>query len=222
MDDDKKTYDRNKDNKPIIVLGGTHYDAELGEKHLRQYDVQATPVGLSKNPIDQTLLQSCDKAALHELVSSELRLYSGAHVIVYCNSLSFAIDWKRTEQITQCTFHTLTQPYDRIGRTYDKIAIISANTCMLQRASSYLASLNPDMSIMGFSYLPIICKIEDGDPDVPGILESTIDICEKTGVEAVIMGCTHFENIDLAHRDLIHIVYPGKMLLDGLFTNNNL
>lgn len=215
----KGTQYKLQNNSPIIVLGGTHYDAALGEKHLRQYDIKATPIGLSETPIDQTLLQSYDQNALYEILSNKLNTYTGAHVIVYCNSLSFALDWERAEQLTRCHFYSLTNVYDGIGRKYNKIALISANSCMLDRASSYLTRLNPGISIMGFSYLPIICKIEQGDHDVPDILISTIDICVNTGVEAIIMGCTHFENIDVIHSERIQVIYPGKMLLDALLSD---
>lgn len=202
-----------------FVLGGTNYDAALGITHLNQYGITAIPIGISKNPVEQTCLQTNNKKKLLDLLLEKLDHVNGATIIVYCNSLSFSFNWKKISDLTNCTFHTLTNVYDSIARQYKKISLISGNNYMLANASSYLSKLNPKISILGFSYLPIIGKIENNDCTVPNILKSTIDISAVSGVEAIIMGCTHFEDIVLENNSQLEIIYPGKLLLKKLFSD---
>jgi len=193
-----------------FILGGTNYDANLGVTHLNQYGIDAIPIGISENPVEQTWLQTNGQKKLLNLLLEKLYNLNGENIIVYCNSLSFAVNWVQLRKLTKCNFYPLTNVYQNIAIKYTSVSLVSGNNCMLSNASAYITSLNNNISILGFSYLPIICKIENNDCTVRNILKSTIDISISSGVGAVIMGCTHFENIVFESNSKIDIIYPAK------------
>ena len=124
---------------------------------------------------------------------------------VYCNSLSGAFGFdayamsKSAETGEDIRVYTPLQIYRAMGKKYDRVGVMAANNISAHGIEEAFMAANPDVYVIGTGNMSIVRAIEDGlDPgeivDRCG-LEDLMAYMEACGVEAVILGCTHFPYI---------------------------
>ncbi|OEU67169.1 MAG: hypothetical protein BBJ57_13605 [Desulfobacterales bacterium PC51MH44] len=199
----------------IHVVGGTKFDSQLGVNILTSHKLASSPIAISSTPYQQTQMQSNDVLRLEKIIYSKLSKYNEDMFMIFCNSLSFAVDWNRISKHVNCNFLNLTSVYELLACNYSKIAVLAANNITLHRICKFLTKLSPGISIIGFSMLPLVEWVEKRDSRVEKVLNNLMQLSIELGAEAFVLGCTHFEFYSFKN-ETIKIIYPGKILVDQL------
>ncbi|HHY14233.1 MAG TPA: Asp/Glu racemase, partial [Thermoanaerobacterales bacterium] len=139
--------------------------------------------------------------------------------IIYCNSLSSAIDTKEIQEKRPETFFvTPLDVYQMLANNYNNIVLWAANAQSLAGIEKVFYKHNPSIKILGISMLPVVKAIEESwSPH--NIIEkfNLLSIGTKIPeVEALVLGCTHFpylkENLSIPFE----IIDPSEKMLETI------
>ncbi len=182
----------------VGVIGGTKFDARLGAEFLKKRNIKSLPVNIAHTPDEQTLLQTSKEILTHrvKLAIIELKKNNCASVFIYCNSLSGAIDLAYLKNFFTLPIITPLDVYPLIAKKYNKLGLIAANCQALGNIEKWILQTHPQLFLVGFSSLLMVNSIETG-LSAKKIIENfdLVAICkalERSGVQVVILGCTHF------------------------------
>ena len=182
---------------PVAIVAATPVDTRLGCELLARHGFQTEGRSVSATPKEQTLLQAFDRDGLSrrviELIGS---VPAVSAALIYCNSLSGAIDLERVRGEAGVPVATPLDLYGAVARGHRVVGVIAANGQSLAHIERSVLRDNPDTRVVSHANLGIVEAIERGDP--PGQivralgLDRVLDAFMLQGAERIILGCTHF------------------------------
>ena len=207
---------------PIAVLAGTPVDTQMGVDLLVSRGLAALAFPLAKNPRQQTAFQISSEQEKHDAVHSILQsaLRQGCHrALVYCNSLSASVDFSILAEETGMHIVTPLQVYRTLPACYHRLGLIAANAQGLAGIERVLYQEDPSLELLSVSLLPVVLSIESGAS--PEEIISRHCLTELTawfqscGMEALILGCTHFPYVKeaLSARTNLLLIDPAEEMI---------
>lgn len=188
--------------KKIGVIAATKFDTSLGISLLRKNGFVAIGFSLSKNPQEQTILQTFSKKKLTQLVITNINklIYKGvSQIVIYCNSLSGSIDLKKVRQKSHIQVITPLEIYEKLAISYNTIGLIAANCLSCCNIEKLILKKNKKCIVIGYGNLHIVNDVERGLTSKEIIekhsLNSVVKSIKKGGAQIIIIGCTHFSGI---------------------------
>ena len=207
---------------PVAVLAGTPVDTRMGTAFLGARGLTALPFPISANPWEQTAFQYAPAEDRHRRVGQVLEqaLRRGCgRALVYCNSLSGAVDFPALAEETGLRIVTPLEVYRELAPQYRTLGVIAANAQGLSGIEQVLLEANPRLNLLGACALQAVLDVEAGVPPEELVerrrlaeLAGWFDSC---GAEALVLGCTHFPYFKeaLAARTTLPLVDPADEML---------
>ncbi len=189
----------NFDVEAIGVIAATTVDTELGLELLKQKNIPATGVSISNTPQEQTRLQALNKPELTKIVIKAVKLLESQgirKVMIYCNSLSGAIDLPLVLNKTNATIATPIEVYEKLALSHSQFGLLAANGQSVGNIEKRILKKNKNAFVIGYGNINIVYDVENKiSPDKIIKKHSLHKICNylgKSGAEIIILGCTHF------------------------------
>ncbi len=206
----------------IAVLAGTPVDTRMGASFLEEQGQLARSFPISGDPRAQTAFQISPPEEKHRVVREVLESAKAQgcdRVFVYCNSLSAAVDFPALAAETGQRIVTPMDVYRHLAGRYHRLGLVAANAQGLSGIERVLLGANPRLDLLGAAALPVVLAIEAGETPAEVVrrchLAQLCDWFDRCGMEALLLGCTHFPYIRealLAVTDL-PIVDPAEEML---------
>jgi len=154
---------------------------------------------ISKNPQEQTKLQALNRKQLTQLVQTavnNLKQRGVKAIIIYCNSLSGAVDLEYLRENNTISIITPLDVYTRIASSYNVLGLIAANCQSTANIEKLILTKNPGAIVIGQGNLRIVNDVEQGlDPckiiENHGLIAHCNNLI-NSGSEIILLGCTHF------------------------------
>ncbi len=208
--------------RPIAVLAGTPVDTRMGVDYLEQRGIKTLPFPLSRDPREQTSFQISQPEEKQKRTLKILRQAQEQgceRAFVYCNSLSAAVDFPALAEETGMRIVTPMDVYSRLAGRYERLGVIAANAQGLSGIERVMLGANPQLDLLGVSTLPVVLDIEQGLD--PGEIVANRHLAALTnwfrscGMEAMLLGCTHFPYIKKAVENVteLSIIEPAEEML---------
>ena len=210
---------------PIAVLAGTPVDTQMGVDFLTGAGLPGIAFPLSADPREQTAFQISSAAEKQARALAVLKQAMGQgceKAFVYCNSLSASVDFPCLARETGMKIVTPLDVYRDLAPRYERLAFIAANAQGLACIERVLLAANPALDTLSAAALPAVLAIERGeDPDLlveHYHLAELADWFAACGMEALLLGCTHFPYFKdaLARRTSLPLIDPAQEMLDRL------
>ena len=215
--------------KPILVMAGTPVDTQMGAEVLEARGLRPLLCPVSENPRQQTAFQISSDGEKRRAVTALLRnaqRESGCkQALIYCNSLSGAVDFAPIARETGLHIVTPLDVYRLLAPRYASLAVIAANAQGCAGIERVMLQSNPSLTLRTAGLLPAVLSIEAGE-EPAALVEShrLPELCawyQALGAEALVLGCTHFPYFKaaLADRITLPILDPAeemlRLLLEG-------
>lgn len=190
-------------NKKLAVIAGTPVDTEFGKIFLETITKEKVlHFAVSKNPNAQNLLQLNNPEKLFRICLKkflEFKKKGVKQVVIYCNSLSSAIDVGKLKQKSSLKIITPIQVYSTIPHKYKNILIIAANSVGATLPEKIIRQNNSNVKITTIGYLSLVNQIESKTPPHTIIkncgLKSILEFSEEINIDLILLACTHFPYI---------------------------
>ena len=211
---------------PVAVLAGTPVDTRMGAALAARAGADARAFPLAEDPRQQTALQISspeEKTAAVRAVLDRAAAQGCRRVFVYCNSLSSSVDFPALAQETGLWIVTPLDVYRALAPRYRRLGVMAANAQGLAGIERTLLGANPALDLLGSCALPVVISIESGlSPEAlveRHHLAELADWFRLCGMEALVLGCTHFPYFKdaLARRTSLPIIDPADEMLRLLF-----
>ncbi len=209
--------------EPIAVLAGTPVDTQMGVDCLMRAGIAGgLPFPLSRDPREQTAFQISTQAEKEARVLEILHtaMERGcARALVYCNSLSGSVDFPPLAEKTGLRIVTPLDVYQTLAPRYQRLGLIAANAQGLAGIERTLLSANPRLELLGACALPAVLSIEAGLDPAELVerhrLTEVADWFAHCGMEALVLGCTHFPYFKdaLAVKAPLPLIDPADEML---------
>ncbi|MBS4099366.1 MAG: hypothetical protein KGZ83_21345 [Sulfuricella sp.] len=196
----------------VYVIGGDHYDAQMGVKMLAQRGIAAMPLAITDSP-EEYMLRAQDHPALQEHVFTKIAGVSARVFLVFCNTLSFSMDWEMLSARAGVPIVNLKTAYRELVADFKSVGVIAIHEHTLHNIRRFFDREHGKLETIGFSMMPLVESVEIGAAHINAVLGQLVGVSAGLGAEAFIFGCTHFEDC-VVENSPIQIVYPGKKLLD--------
>ncbi|MCI5839384.1 MAG: aspartate/glutamate racemase family protein [Peptoniphilaceae bacterium] len=214
----------------VGVTAGTFIDTKLGEDLLKKFGFESISYPVSKNPKEQDRLQFLDKKTLQkkiEIIARDSKLKKAKALLIYCNSLSSAIDYKKIEKDVNIKIITPMEEYKTYANLYKNLIIIGANSQSMYGIEKILKQENENLNLITLGALPIVMEIElQKNPEEiinKLALSNLMNFFEKIQfqngfADKIILGCTHFPYIkrELQKFTDIEILDPADGMIKKL------
>ncbi len=141
-------------------------------------------------------------------------------IIVYCNSLSTAVDMDKLSREEKIKIITPLTAYKKIAYKYKNIGVLAANNQSSAGIEKVVQSVNPNCNVIGLGILPVVIDIEKGVSPEEIIqkfaLENVMEFYNSIKVDVVILGCTHFPYLynELKKYASIPILDPAELMYE--------
>lgn len=208
-------------HKIIGVIAGTPVDTQMGVDFVKKNGIEALGISTASTPDEQNILQFLKPDVLTQKVISiigDFKKENIKKIMIYCNSLSAAIDLEFVKQkYPDTNIVTPLQVYHSVASKYNRLVIWAANSQSLEAIEKIFYENNPLVQIIGITMLPIIRAIENFEiPEV--IIEkfSLADLVPKNfNADGIVLGCTHLPYLKekLAEKLNMHIIDPAEEML---------
>lgn len=211
--------------EPIAVLAGTPVDTQMGVDVLFAAGLSGAPFPISPNPREQTAFQISSPAEKHRTalaILNRAQAQGCRKAFVYCNSLSASVDFDALARETGMRIVTPLQVYRTLAPQYRSLAFIAANAQGLAGIERVLLDANPGLDTLSTAALPVVLAIEAGLPPEELVqrhrLAELADWFADCGMEALLLGCTHFPYFKeaLARRTSLPLIDPAAKMLELL------
>lgn len=208
--------------EPIAVLAGTPVDTQMGVDVLSAAGLSGAPFPISPDPREQTAFQISSPAEKHRTalaILNRAQAQGCRKAFVYCNSLSASVDFDALARETGMRIVTPLQVYRTLAPQYRSLAFIAANAQGLAGIERVLLDANPGLDILSTAALPVVLAIEAGLPPEELVqrhrLAELADWFADCGMEALLLGCTHFPYFKeaLARRTSLPLIDPAAKML---------
>lgn len=213
----------NNSNPTIGVIAGTATDTRFGLDFLAARKVAGLGLSLSPSPQAQTQLQALERGALTKLLIDaiqQLHQRGADAVMIYCNSLSGAVDLDVVRGAISIPVVSPLDVYAELTQRYRNFGLLAANCQSCANIEREILLRNRTAKVIGIGNLQIVEDIEDGvaaDEIVrQHALDDLVAALVKSGVQILILGCTHFDYFYdelLAHCDGIQLFLPSERML---------
>lgn len=206
----------------IAVLAGTPVDTQMGVDCLAKAGLAGLAFPMAQDPRQQTAFQISsreEKSAAVGAVLSKARSRGCQKAFVYCNSLSGAVDFSPMAVETGMTIVTPLDVYRDLAPRYRRLGLIAANAQGLAGIERTLFAANPELDLLGACMLPAVESIEAGQPPemlvVQHHLPELAEWFRLCGMEALVLGCTHFPYFKeaLAKRTSLPLIDPAEEMV---------
>ena len=211
-----------KSVKPIGIIGGTHFDAQLGVAFFRQYGMETVGAGISATPEEAASLQMLYPFRLQQMVvqqMKEMRLQGIQTICIYCNSMSTAIHSKEAGEEAGVRVVTPLDVYRQTAHRYSRLGVLAANCQSLGGIEKVIQEQNEKAHVIGTAMLQLAIEIEK-ETDPRFIIKSLgllhlIRFYEAAEVDVLILGCTHFPYLQKTLEGLtdLHLINPAKEMV---------
>ena len=211
--------------EPIAVLAGTPVDTQMGVDVLSAAGLSGAPFPISPDPREQTAFQISSLAEKHRTalaILNRAQAQGCRKAFVYCNSLSASVDFDALARETGMRIVTPLQVYRTLAPQYRSLAFIAANAQGLAGIERVLLDANPGLDTLSTAALPVVLAIEAGLPPEELVqrhsLAELADWFADCGMEALLLGCTHFPYFKeaLARRTSLPLIDPAAKMLELL------
>lgn len=208
--------------EPIAVLAGTPVDTQMGVDLLESVGLRAAAFPLAEDPRQQTAFQISSEQEKYAAALSVLQtaMAQGCRrALVYCNSLSSSVDFSVLATETGMRIITPLQVYRSLPAQYHRLGLIAANAQGLAGIERTLYNADPTMELLSTSLLPVVFSIEAGlAPDVLVQQHHLPELAawfQQCGMEALILGCTHFPYFKaaLAAQTSLPLIDPAEEMV---------
>jgi glutamate racemase len=210
----------------IGIIAGTQTDTRFGLEYLESRGYKGIGFSISSNPQAQTQLQVLDSAALTKLTINSLKeiALAGADcAMIYCNSLSGAIDLQQVRAHSPIPFVTPLEVYEKLTTRYRNFGLLAANCQSCANIERIILKCNSTAKVIGIGNLQIV---EDIEADIGAdriihlhALPELANALVKSGVQILILGCTHFDyfyhELQL-HVEGIKVFLPSEQMFETL------
>jgi len=210
----------------IGVIAGTSVDTQFGLTFLEKNNIRGIGAPVSLTPQEQTELQVLDKEVLTKIVSdkiSDLEERGATSIMIYCNSLSGAIDLGELQVRSSLPIVTPLDAYKALSSRFQTFGVISANCKSVATIEHIILANNPRAKVIGMGNLQIVEDIEKQfSPEViikRHSLDQLVQAMTGSGVQTLVLGCTHFDYIASSLSEQlrdISIFLPSEYMLDQL------
>jgi len=143
--------------------------------------------------------------------------------MIYCNSLSGAVDLDELQISTPLAVVTPLDSYRSLSCRFQTFGVISANCQSSANIEHIILAHNPRAKVIGIGNLKIVEDIEGGlSPEAIVKRHSLPELVEAmagSGIQTLILGCTHFDYIaDSLSKQLetTAIFLPSEYMLNQL------
>lgn len=150
-----------------------------------------------------------------------LVLHDCDHVVMACNT-SAALSLAHAKRVSPVPVHNLIAPAAKhLAASYRKVGVMATYSTIKSRAfSNAVRRLNPQVETVEIACPDLVPLVESGFIDgeqTSHVLSKYASQLRRDGVEAVVLGCTHFPFLAGALSQLlpdsIDLVDPAKLLL---------
>lgn len=209
-------------NEPIAVLAGTPVDTQMGVDLLVASGLTAFACPLSEDPRQQNLFQISSAEEKHAVVLNILKqaMQNGCkRALVYCNSLSSSVDFTALAEETGMRIVTPLQVYRALPAQYHRLGIVAANAPGLAGIEQTLYREDPSLELLSVSLLPLVLAIETAAPPKSLVeqyhLVNLANWFQSCGMEAMVLGCTHFPYVKeaLQSRISLPLIDPAEEMI---------
>lgn len=215
-----------KREKNIGVIAGTSVDTQLGLTFLEKRGLKGIGAPISLTPQEQTELQVLDKSNLTRLVAAKihkLEEQGATSIMIYCNSLSGAVDLDELQIGTSLAIVTPLDAYRSLSYRFQTFGVISANCQSSANIEHIILAHNPRAKVIGVGNLKIVEDIEGGlspeDIVERHSLPELVEAMAGSGIQTLILGCTHFDYIADSLSEQLEttpIFLPSEYMLNQL------
>ena len=197
--------------EPIAVLAGTPVDTRMGVDVLSAAGLSGVPFPISPDPREQTAFQISSPAEKHctaLAILDQARAQGCRKAFVYCNSLSASVDFDALARETGMRIVTPLHVYRNLAPRYHALAFIAANAQGLAGIERVLLDANPALD-----------TLSAGAPPKELVQRHRLaELCDwfaACGMEALVLGCTHFPYFKeaLARRTSLPLIDPAAEML---------
>lgn len=216
------------DRSRIGIIAGTYVDTQMGVDFLAAKGVAAKGYPVSSSPEEQSSLQILSPKELTEdirkLVQS-IKDEGKDTVVVYCNSLSTAVDFQAISKEEGIRIITPLSAYKTIASKYNFIGVLTANNQTSSGIERIMLGTNPEIDVVGIALLPVVILIEANVPAKAIIekfaLNHIVQFFNTIGADAIILGCTHFPYLkhELGKLTTLPIVDPAELMYEMIIKN---
>lgn len=196
----------------VYVIGGDHYDAQMGVKMLAERGIASLPLAITDSP-EEYMLRAQDHPSLQEHVFQKIEGVPAKVFLVFCNTLSFAMDWEMLSRRAGVPIVNLMTAYRELVSGYKNVAVIAIHEHTLHNIRRFFDREQGKLQTIGFSMMPLVEGAEVGATHINDVLGKLVGVSAGLGAEAFIFGCTHFEDCVVENAP-IEVIYPGKKLID--------
>lgn len=213
------------DNKRIGIIAGTFVDTQMGVDFFISKGMDALGYPVSSSPEEQSMLQILSPLELSDSIREIIRTIKSEginSIVVYCNSLSAAVDLDKLAIGEDVRIITPFSAYKTIANEYKSIGVLTANNQSSAGIEKIILSTNPECNVIGIGILQLAIEIEKGTPADLIVeqfgLKSILDFYNKMKVDVIILGCTHFPYLydELNKYSSIPILDPAELMYELL------
>jgi len=186
-------------SKKVGIIAATPTDTKFGINIFSDRGYFAFGLSITSTPQEQTSLQALKKEDLTKRVYASVLKLIKLKVsvdVIYCNSLSGAIDLKYVRIHSSVPIVTPLDVYRNIARKYLVIGILAANGQSVANIERLILSEDKNTIIVGQGNLIIVNAIEAKTPPRWIInhfkINSLFKMYELIGCEIILLACTHF------------------------------
>ena len=197
----------------IAVIGGTPFDAQLGKAFLEERQIESTAIGISSSPPETAALYHHPRK-LAQRFEEKVQPQNYQHLIIYCNSLSFAGSWS---QRYPGKVWELKSAYQQIIPRLDAqpALALTAEVQLKNKLEALAHRLKPEGKLQVEARLDWVQELERLSPaeQVKTTRQYLRDFYAQ-GYATVILACTHFENEVFAELEQPRVLQPGLAMLE--------
>lgn len=187
------------DRSGIGIIAGTYVDTQMGVDFFAAKGIAAKGYPVSSSPEEQSSLQILSPNELAEDIRKLVRKIKDEGrdtIIVYCNSLSTAVDFQAISEEEEIRIITPLSTYKSIASKYSFVGLLTANNQTSSGIEKIMLGVNPEIDVVGIALLPVVILIEANLPAKAIIekfaLNHIVQFFNTIGADAIILGCTHF------------------------------
>lgn len=191
--------DRAKQGMRVAVLAATPFDTQLGCDMLRERGVECDGFTLSQTPGEQANAQYFDAAELERRVLTVVQSLSVdryGQLVLFCNSLSTAIDTAALERESPIPVISPRDIYSALPLAYASVFLLAANGQALAGIEKIIREVSPSVKIFGMCSMPLVEAIEALQPLYTIYetfkLNAIGQLATEYRADALVLACTHF------------------------------
>lgn len=208
-------------NKKVGVIAGGLVDTQMGVDFLVSKGLSAHPYPAAKEAREQAEFQIASIEVLTNKIRKLFEQIIGdgmASVMIYCNSLSSTVDMQQLSEEFKIKIVTPLQAYAKLASQYSSLGVLAGNNQGLAGIERSILQVNKSCTVIGLSMLPLVLEIEK--KTLPSIiierfsLKTVLKMFEQLGVDALILGCTHFPYLydELVKHTTVPILDPAELM----------